>query len=117
MSIMYSYSRKQAIEDGVLIELPKELCSDAGVKVHVAVTSALYHKYIYTEEVGQDEVGRMWDLLMVFRVQANGSNKDTIYFVVIFKIDDVDKAVRLKAIIGPGDTMEPVLTIMLENED
>jgi hypothetical protein len=39
--VIFSYSRKQAIEDGVLVDLTS-LARDAGIKFPVAVTRAVF---------------------------------------------------------------------------
>ena len=44
--VVYSYTRKQAIADGVLIEMDDALLKDAGIKIPLAVTSALYDGYL-----------------------------------------------------------------------
>jgi len=54
-------------------------------------------------------------VLMVLR--ANARNEDTVLFDVSVAESGKLKTVHLKALIGPGDTVEPVITIMLPGED
>ncbi len=115
--IIYSYTRAQAIEDGVLIDV-SALAQEAGFKIPVAITSNLYQQWIACDIPGQDETGRLWDLLTILRLEAKGSESDTIIFEVFFQVEE-DKLERakIKAVICPGDTPAPVLTIMLPEED
>lgn len=120
--IIYAYSRKQAIEDGVLIDI-SEIASEAGFKFPVAVTDTVYHQYIIppSELEGlQDVQGRLWDMLvMLNHTVRNAKAQDSIiYFSVRFlmklkKYEDV----QLKAVCGPGDDGEAVITIMFPQED
>lgn len=123
MEHIYSYTRKQAIEDGILVEvdaLNSKISKEAGFKVNIAMTDTLYHTYINKVDLpGQSTDGRLWDLLTILHLEVmRGVNSDTIFFEVLFLMSETKhELVKLKAVIGPGDTMEPVLTIMLPNED
>jgi hypothetical protein len=74
----------------------------------------------------------MWDLLWMFVLAARQARStDTVHFRVIFitlrstpggSIDSgtwrmSHETVPLKAVCGPGDDGEPVITIMLPGED
>ena len=75
------------------------------------------------EQVHQDQSGRLWDVLymashaiwtskdsgdrllfQLYRVQCDGHSIEAVL-------------VTLKLIVGPGDSGEPVITILLPNED
>ena len=64
--VIYSYTRKQAIEDGVLIDL-SAWASETGFTIPVACTAAVWNQYIVppegTKELGQSERGRAHDIL------------------------------------------------------
>ena len=125
--IIFAYTRADALNDGVLVELPDKLVNDAGIKVKVAVTRTVWDDYLapdYLEDLpGQSMEGRTWDLLWMFGCAARRSrHTSTIRFRVLFATlkesgsittDDV----LLKAVCGPGDHGEPVITIMLPWED
>ena len=126
--VIYSYTRSQAIEDGVLVEAPKEMVKEAGIKFHVAITATVWHKYVDPSEkmkdMGQSLEGRLWDVLFVFRTFAARcqAGQNEILFPVIFLMPGGyegyhQEEVILKAHIGPGDSGEPVITIMGKNED
>jgi len=122
--VIYAYTREQAIADGVLIDVSK-MAKEAGIKFPVAVTSAVWHEYIVPDkamvEFGQDENGRLWDVLWMFRCNALRNSSDLMFFEVYFFIDSdgvpKKELITLKAACGPGDNGEPVITIMKADED
>ncbi len=116
--VVFSYSRKEAIEDGVLVDLTN-LARDAGIKFPVAVTLSVFELLNHISVPGQDFVGRAWDMLMIFRMEAKKSPGDTINFAPLFLMREGEDpvAISLWAKCGPGDDMEPVITIMQEGED
>ena len=74
--VIYTYSRAQAIADGMLIDV-SETAREAGVRFAVAVTAGLWQKYIIPDEASalhcQSVEGRLWDTLWLFRWAAKGS--------------------------------------------
>ena len=124
---IFAYTRADAISDGVLVELSDQMVSEAGIKVKVAVTRAVWDDYLspsYLDELsGQSVEGRTWDLLWMFGCAARRSrHASTIQFRVLFVTmkasgSIVTYHVLLKAVCGPGDDAEPVITIMLPWED
>jgi hypothetical protein len=122
--VIYAYTRKQAIADGVLVDISKTAV-EAGIKYPVAVTQALWAEYIEPdpdmEGWGQSAEGRAWDVLWMFRCRAVGNKDSILHFEVLFLMAGPDKpiqrTVELKAICGPGDVGEPVITIMMPHED
>jgi len=115
---IFKYTRKQALEDGVLVDI-SELAKEAGIKFPVAVTQGVFNVLNETSSPGQDLKGRAWDLLMVFRMTAKSSKSDEIHFAPLFvrQGGGIAKPVRMWAKCGPGDEMEPCITLMLEGED
>jgi hypothetical protein len=121
--LIYSYTRQQALADGVLVDAT-DLAREAGFVFPVALTETLYHSYIVPAldlvAEGQSIQGRLWDLLYVLRFAiAKARNADTVLFTVLFLMSPgaTPVPIELKAICGPGDDSEPVLTIMLPDED
>jgi hypothetical protein len=119
-----SYSRAQAIEDGMLIDQPlTRLAKEAGIKYHCAMTCALYGEINPSDEetsFGQDLDGRLWDMLQVFLMEIRrGPSRDRMdfFFLVQRKPAAKPEKLHLRAICGPGDDPTPVLTFMLPNED
>ena len=68
--VIFKYTRAQAIEDGVLVDLT-EWAKETGFRIPVACTAAVWHGYIVppksTKELGQSERGRTHDLLWMVR--------------------------------------------------
>ncbi len=136
---IYSYSRAQAIEDGVLVNLNDpsftfrpglNICAEAGIKYPVAMTSAAYAKTVSGPDTPlppcQDISGRLWDVLTMFKVAAKQGGEEIRFPVSVVNWVSVDgerinrtkrETVILKAICGPGDGGEPVITILLSDED
>ena len=110
--VIYSYTRAQALEDGMLIDV-SETAREAGIKFPVAITSAVWGKHITPSKRScQDTEGRLWDTLWMFRNTAKNGGS-----TMLFQVYYSRRLVTLKAVCGPGDNMEPVITIMLPNED
>jgi hypothetical protein len=121
MEWVYTYTRKQAIEDGILIDVTT-LAKEAGFRWPVAVTTTVYHTYITPSETlqsyGQSTTGRLWDVLNLLRIEAKKQNGTIVSFKTSFLMNETHiEEITLKAIAGPGDHGEPVITIMLPEED
>ena len=117
---VYTYSRKQAIEDGVLVDITP-MAKEAGFKVPVAITSSFYNGYIVPtddeKDFGQSIEGRLWDMLMILYFSSGESSNSILNLTMSILFENGRKEISFKAVIGAGDTPEPVLTIMLPNED
>lgn len=116
--VIHTYSREQAIEDGVLVDVTP-IAQEAGFKVPVALTDSVWARIEPSErdaQLGQSMEGRLWDVLMVLRARANTA-ADTVMFDVIVTEGGEQHTLHLKSVIGPGDNAEPVVTIMFEHED
>ena len=117
--VIYSYSRAQAIEDGVLCDL-SSVAREAGLKFPVAVTSRVFELLNDTTQPGQSFQGRAWDLLWILRLAIKrSSGTDTIYFAPLFNTKDhtEPRPYKLWSKCGPGDEGEATITIMMITED
>jgi hypothetical protein len=69
----------------------------------------------------QDEAGRLWDVLFLLALAVRRSDGgEEVRFAVHVRNDNSEGTpplVHLKAICGPGDQGEPVITVMTEDED
>ena len=121
-NLIYSYTREQAIADGVLIDITEQ-AKATGFKLPTVVTENLYHHYIEPPAglsgEGQSVAGRLHDLLTLALFAAKRAvNSDRVYFKVSFLMSPGrSETVQVIAHIGPGDNAEPVLTIMLPEDD
>ena len=126
---VYSYTREMALNDGVLIDI-SEAAFEAGFNAPTAVTQTVWERYIEwhqednSKQTYQDLSGRLWDVVWMARcgtIRANKGNQNQN----LFELDCIPRdgksktaeRITLKIHIGPGDTPEPVITIMLPNED
>jgi hypothetical protein len=89
----------------------------------VALTAAAWAQCVAVPAgvVCQDEAGRLWDVLTMLRFAIRGSGAGTreLRFGVHVRIDNRERTpplVRLKAVGGPGDDGEPVVTVMMPEE-
>jgi len=126
--VISTYSRAQAIEDGMLIDV-SETAQEAGFKYPIALTAAAWADCVaWTEndnekQTYQDESGRLWDVLYMASngIRASKNSGDRLLFQ-LYRVPCDGRSTKaertsLKLIIGPGDTPEPVITILLPNED
>ncbi len=126
--VISAYTRTQAIEDGVLIDIT-DTAREAGFSCPVAITDGAWNECIsWTDkdskrQVHQDQSGRLWDVVwMAFIAIRSASNSGQ---QLLFRLYRVPRGGRkrkprlttLKLIAGPGDTGELVISIMLPNED
>jgi hypothetical protein len=68
----------------------------------------------------QDEQGRLWDVVWMLRVGVQRAAGSLVLFSLHVRNDNRERTpplVRLKAVCGPGDRGEPVITVMLPDED
>lgn len=121
MCVISAYTRKQALEDGVLVDA-SELAYEAGLVYSTAVTAAVWERYVRVPKdvPWQDEEGRLWDILWMLRMRLRRHDRHDLQ--VFFRLhvcnaEQKEDLVTLKAVCGPGDEGEPVITIMLPNED
>lgn len=118
--VIFRYTRKQAIEDGALIDVTK-MAKEAGIKFHTAVTCGLWEKYIVPGEEdrksGQSEDGRLWDTLWMFRNAAINFSGNILLYELYFLMNGKHELVELKAECGPDFNGTPCITIMLPDED
>jgi hypothetical protein len=120
---IHRYSRSDAIRDGVLIDV-SAMAREAGIRYAVALTSAAWGRCVAVPPgvFCQDEAGRLWDVVWMLRCAIRGSkgNGSEVRFGVHVRNDNRDRTpplVGLKAVCGPGDQGEPVITVMMQDED
>ena len=112
---IYSYSRRQAIADGVLVDLCKIVPFRRAFKYHVACTSAVWDiiEAAITKE-HQDLSGIAHDICTMALLTIQLATDPSL---IRFKVSIAGNTHTFKLHIGPGDEAEPVLTLMFPNED
>ena len=115
--VFNSYTREEALNDGLLIDITKT-AQEVGFKFPVAVTSSVWEGIVQPDKTaladGESIEGRLWDL--VFIKKQKQSSSFTKYELYATKNGEQELR-HVKAVIGPGDNFEPVITIMYLHED
>ncbi len=121
--ILHTYSRREAIDDGVLIDVT-ETAKEAGFRIPVAVTAAVWTEYVTVPDgvEGQDERGRLWDVLfmLLMAIRSGRESGAELRYQLHVRNDNLvgePPLVELKAVCGPTDDGTPCLTVMLPEED
>ena len=126
--VISTYTRAQAIEDGILID-PGSMAKEAGFKWPVALTSDAWADCVaWTDDdsqkqVHQDQSGRLWDVLYMasHAIRTSKDSGDRLLFQLYRVPRDGQsmeaELITLRLIVGPGDSGEPVITILLLHED
>jgi hypothetical protein len=123
--IISSYSRAQAIEDGELVDVSTS-AAEAGIKYPTVVSRAVWSSVVvvpdHPKAAGESESGRLWDVVSMLATAIRGSGRnhedDRIRFQVLATNSRGRKITHhLWAQCGPGDTVDPVITIMVDGED
>jgi hypothetical protein len=71
--LVYSYSRAQAIEDGILVDVT-DMAKAIGIKWHVAVTSSVWSNFIeWTDDNGRRQgldytESRLWHIVFTLHL-------------------------------------------------
>ena len=129
--VNFRYTRAQALADGVLVAVPAALAAEAGFRWPVALTAAAWADTVAWNEdtearkpspTGQDETGRLWDVLTMTRHAIRATHPTRRGVVQVLRVPPTGRAVRpqlatLHLVAGPGDHGQPVLTLMLPGED
>jgi len=121
--VIYAYTRKQAIADGVQIDVTKT-AQEAGIKFPVFITRGVFESYVAVPEgvTGQDEAGRLWDIIWMTRFAILRSHGHTDRIPVALYVRNDNRAAKLIKLIATCgaldmDDPQPAITIMLPTED
>ncbi|MGE0373126.1 MAG: DUF6573 family protein [Gammaproteobacteria bacterium] len=122
------YTRAQALADGVLIDAGS-MARQAGFRWPTAITAGAWADCVAWDDADserqthQDLSGRLWDVLFMaaYAARTNATAGSELLFE-LYRVPRNGEATeaeltRLKLVVGPGDDGEPVMTILLPNED
>ena len=111
---IYTYSRKQALEDGVLVDLSTNYPETTSLyKYPVACTAEVWSELLAPKTRTVDP-GVIWDLVWMSRSNVvSRLDPTTILFDVLVR----GRKRRYKVVCGPNDDASPCLTIMQEGQD
>ena len=121
--VIYAYTRKQAVADGVQVEVTKT-AQEAGIKFPVFLTRTVFDSFVTVPEgvTGQDEAGRLWDIcwMLRFAILRSRSHGDRVP-VALYVRNDNRRAKLVKLIASCGaldiDDPQPAITVMMPDED
>jgi len=126
--VISTYSRAQAMDDGVLVDVGP-MAKECGFRFHTAITAAAWSDCVaWTDadserQVHQDQSGRLFDVLYMayHAIRSSRNHGDRLTFE-LYRVPRDRKSTEagittLKLIVGPGDQGEPVITILLPDED
>ena len=136
--LIYAYTRKQAIEDGLQVRLNEWHADDlkeAGILYPVYMTTEVYLSCVCPVEGEgeqlapcQDPKGRLWDVLTMLKYAIKGSRDSSRVNVQVMVVPNIPdgskrhprpKRVNLLATVGPVDIDDPrpAITIMYPEQE
>ena len=121
--IIYTYTRAQAVADGVQVDVTKT-AQEAGIKFPTFLTRAVFDAYVAVPPgvTGQDEAGRLWDLVWMARFAILRSHGHTDRLPVALYVRNDNHRAKLVKLIAvcsalDMDDPQPALTLMMTDED
>ena len=121
--IISCYTREMALEDGQLVDLSEADGAKGHFKFPLACTAAVWAliEKACGIEYGKDcndLAGVLHDICWMSKSPcAKALDPTTRVFPVIIALDGKQVEHTFKIVCGPGDTPEPVLTLMFPEED
>ena len=122
-NVIYAYTRKQAIADGVQVDV-STTAKEAGIRFPVFITRIAFDAYVTVppNASGQDEAGRLWDVVWMLRfaIRKAAQGQDRLPFALYVRNDT--RAARLVKLIATCgaldiDDPQPAITVMMPDED
>jgi hypothetical protein len=121
--LIHAYTRKQAIEDGVLVDV-SEVAKKVGFLVGVAFTSAVWSRCVDVSPAveGMTDYDRVSDILWMCRncvtFDCVGGEPGLFIVAVRVKHEESEQPLEtLKAVLSYDDQGSPCITIMMPEED
>ncbi len=121
--VIYAYTRAQAVADGVQVDVTKT-AQEAGIKFPMFLTRAVWEAYVTVppEVTGQDEAGRLWDIVWMTRFGIIRSRPGVDRIPVAMYVRNDNRAARLIKLIATCsaldiDDPQPAITLMMPDED
>ena len=136
MNVIASYTTKEALADGFLVEVEQKISKEAGIRYPVYLSRSVWDRYVEVPagcKGIQDQEGRLWDILYMFSWAARRSEGDTILYMLDCVVDPssarlsnekrnpgrTSLTITLKAVISARDLDDPspAIFIMTPQED
>jgi hypothetical protein len=120
--VIFAYTRSQAVADGEQVEVSRR-AAEAGIRFPVFLTRGVYEQFVTVPEgvEGQDETGRLWDILTMLRFAIRGSRAGVDRLPVALYVRNDNRRARLVKLIATCgaldlDDPQPAITVMLPDE-
>ena len=120
--VIFAYTRWQAVADGEQVEVSRR-AAEAGIRFPVFLTRGVYEQFVTVPEgvEGQDETGRLWDILTMLRFAIRGSRAGVDRVPVALYVRNDNRRARLVKLIATCgaldlDDPQPAITVMLSDE-
>ena len=113
---IYKYTREMALADGVLCDLTQFEITRKYYKYPVACTETVWNVIeaaLNNKEECFDLTGILHDIYSMSIIRYKEVDPTTRTFEVYIN----HELYQLKSVCGPGDNLEPVITIMMIDED
>jgi hypothetical protein len=122
--VIYSYTRAQAVADGFQVDVTKT-AREAGIRFPVFVTRTVFDTYVTVPEgvEGQDEAGRLWDIVWMLRFAIRKAAAQGLirvpFALYVCNDNQGSKLVKLVATCGALDVddSQTAITVMMPDED
>ena len=122
-TIIHAYTRAEAIKDGEQVDV-SATAAEAGIRFPVFLTRNVYETYVTVppKVVGQDEAGRLWDIVWMLRHAIKNMPSESDRIPVCLHVRNNNRSanpVKLIATCGPLDMNDPrpAITVMTPDED
>ena len=120
--VIFAYTRSQAVADGEQVEVSRR-AAEAGIRFPVFLTRGVYEQFVTVPEgvEGQDETGRLWDILTMLRFAIRGSRAGVDRLPVALYVRNDNRRARLVKLIATCGALDmvdpqPAITVMLPDE-
>jgi hypothetical protein len=121
--VIYTYTLAHAIADGWQIDVTKT-AQEARIRFPVFLTRAVYDAYVTVPPgvEGQDEAGRLWDLIWMLRFAIRRARPGVKRIPVAFYVRNDNRPPRLVKLIATCgaldvDNSQPAITIEMPGDD
>jgi len=122
-NIIYSYTRSHAIADGMQVDV-STVAQEAGIRFPVFLTRTVYDAYVTVppDVTGQDEAGRLWDVVWMLRFAVLKSQPGQTRLPFALYVRNDNRRARLVKLIATCgaldiDDAQPAITVMMPDED
>jgi len=121
--VIYSYTRAQAVADGVQVEVTKT-AREAGISFPVFLTRSVFDSFVAIPPgvTCQDEAGRLWDVVWMLRFAILRARPGVERIPVALYVRNDDRRATLVKLVAVCSALDiddpsPAITVILPEED